>query len=227
MYIDMHCHSVSSDDSRATVEQYARWVAALRRRGFQIDGLVLTEHRKFDVDKDYSALAQEYGLVILKGSEVDTLYGHFLVYGVTPGLARRLDFSDVRMDPLELMAAAEEEGAIAVPAHPGRFGIGLYDYIKDGVDFSAVRIVEHLSGSHRRPEQERADELVRRFGYWGTGGSDAHFVSAIGTYLTRFESSIQTEADLVRELRAGRFRALRLEDTVDRGSSLGSSQSAK
>ena len=79
MLLDLHSHSTSSDDSRASVEQYVKWVGVLRRKGYRIDGFVLTEHRKFDFDKDYSALASEYDVVILKGSELDTNYGHFLV----------------------------------------------------------------------------------------------------------------------------------------------------
>ncbi len=121
MYIDMHTHSVSSDDSRATVEQYAQWVTSLKEKGYQIDGFVLTEHRRFDQDVDYSALSKEHGILILKGSELDTRYGHFLVYGVTEGLTRDIDFSDVRMDARQLMqgcpvsrvAATESNGAHA------------------------------------------------------------------------------------------------------------------
>ena len=92
MYLDLHSHSVSSDDSRATVEQYLKWVQVLRKRGYTVDGIVLTEHRQFDVDKDYSALAQQYGVLVLKGSELDTRYGHFLVYGVTGSLGPRHRF---------------------------------------------------------------------------------------------------------------------------------------
>ena len=122
MYLDLHSHSVSSDDSRATVEQYVKWVQVLRgKRGCTIDGFVLTEHRKFDFDKDYSQLAAEYDVLILKGSELDTCYGHVLVYGVTEGLARDIDFADVKMDARELMKAARHHGAIAVPAHPRPF----------------------------------------------------------------------------------------------------------
>ena len=71
-YLDLHTHSVSSDDSRATVEQYARWVGVLRRRGYRVDGFVLTEHRKFDFDRDYGDLAREHQVLILKGPELDT-----------------------------------------------------------------------------------------------------------------------------------------------------------
>ena len=68
MFIDLHSHSVSSDDSRATVEQFVKWVGVLRKKGFTIDGFVLTEHRKFDMDKDYSSLAEQYSVNIFKGS---------------------------------------------------------------------------------------------------------------------------------------------------------------
>lgn len=214
MLLDLHAHSVSSDDSRATAEQYARWVGVLRRKDYRVDGFVLTEHRKFDLDRDYSAIAREHGLVILKGSEVDTDCGHFLVYGITPGMTRHIDLGHVGMDAVRLMSVAEEHGAIAIPAHPGRLGIGLCEFLEGRADLGAVRIVELLNGGNRPAEQKRAEELAQKYGFLGTGGSDAHLPSAIATCLTEFQGSIATEQDLVRELKAGRFRALRLEQTA-------------
>ena len=213
MYLDLHAHSVSSDDSRATVEQYARWVGVLRGKGYLIDGFALTEHRKFDLDVDYSALADDSGIVILKGSELDTNYGHFIVYGVSSELLGVVDFADVGMDAIELMKAADECGGIAVPAHPGRYGIGLYEFIDNGADFSSIRVIEELNASDRPGEKERAQELIAGKGYLGTGGSDAHLVSAIGGCMTRFDNPIANEQELVRELKGGKFRAVRLEET--------------
>ena len=213
MFLDLHTHSISSDDSRATVEQYVKWVGVLRRKGYCLDGFVLTEHRKFDFDKDYSALVRDNDVLILKGSELDTNYGHFLVYGVTQELTGHIDFANVGMDAIELMRVAQEYGALAVPAHPGRFGIGLYEYIDNGADFSAVGVVEYLNGSNRPGEQDRAEQLIASYGYLGTGGSDAHMVSAIGACMTRFDNAIASEQDLVRELRSGNCRAVHLEDT--------------
>ena len=195
MLLDLHTHSVSSDDSRATVEQYVKWVAVLRRKGYRIDGFVLTEHRQFEFDKDYSELASANDVVILKGSELDTNSGHFLVFGVTRELTDRVDFADVAMDAVELIQAAADSGGIAIPAHPGRFGIGLYELIQNGADFSAVKVVEHLNGSNRPGEQERAEELIGKYGYLGTGGSDAHLVSAIGACMTDFERPIANEEE--------------------------------
>ncbi len=214
MFIDLHTHSVSSDDSRAAVEQYVKWVGVLRRKGYSIDGFVLTEHRKFDFDKDYSALAEENDVLIMKGSELDTNMGHFLVYGVSEALTEAVDFSDVTMDAMELVRAAEESGAIAIPAHPGRFGIGLCEFSDNGSDFGLIRAAEGLNGSNRPGEQERAEELIKGLGVYATGGSDAHLVSAIGKCMTSFDGQVLDETDLVRELRGGSYGPVRLDDTL-------------
>ena len=214
MFIDLHTHSVSSDDSRATVDQYVKWVGVLRRKGSRIDGFVLTEHRKFDFDKSYTELGEANDVLIMKGSELDTNMGHFLVYGVTEALTDAINFGDVNMDALELVGAAEEHGAIALPAHPGRFGIGLCEFTDNGRDFGSIRAAEGLNGSNRPGEQERAEELIRQLGVPATGGSDSHLVSAIGKCMTSFENPVLSESDLVRELRAGAFAPVLLSDAT-------------
>ncbi len=214
MFLDLHCHSVSSDDSRATVEQYVKWVQVLRKRGYVVDGIVLTEHRKFDFDKDYSALAEQYGMLIMKGSELDTRYGHVLVYGVSEGLARDINFSDVRMDTRELIQAAQQHDAVAIPAHPGRFGIGLTEYIQQGESFPSLEMVEVLNGGSRAGENERAEDLCQQFGYLGIGGSDAHLTSHLAACMTEFPSPIVNERQLVDALLNKQFQPVRLEATA-------------
>ena len=139
------------------------------------------------------------------GSQVYVQGEHRYVAGVPRAAAA--------IDPAMLIRAAEERGAVAVPAHPGRFGIGLYDFIENGADFSALRLIERLNGSDRSGEQERTEQLIARYGYAGTGGSDAHLASARGACMTRFDGSIEGDQDLVRELRAGNVQAVHLQDT--------------
>jgi hypothetical protein len=43
----------------------------------------------------------------------------------------------------------------------------------------------------------------------GTGGSDAHRVDEVGKWLTVFEKEIHNEPELVQELHAGRFTAVK------------------
>ena len=211
--VDMHSHSVSSDDSRATVEQYLKWIQVLRGRGYIIDAIVLTEHRKFDREADYSSLARENGVLVLKGSELDTSHGHFLVYGVSDSLLKAVDFSDVTTDSFQLIKEAREHGAIAIPAHPGRPGIGFCEFTDQGTDFPGIQIVETLNGGSRKGENERALDLSQKRDYLGIGGSDAHLVSSIGMCVTRFEAKILNEQELVEALLTSEYTALRLEET--------------
>ena len=78
--LDLHLHSEASDDSRAPVEAYLKWLVR-KREERPLEGIVLTEHRQFNKAGDYRDLEDKYGLLILKASEVETEYGHVLVYG--------------------------------------------------------------------------------------------------------------------------------------------------
>ena len=117
MILDLHTHSIKSDDGRAKVENYCQWI---RSKDLPIDGFVLTEHRQFDTESDYSALADKFDLVILKASEVETEYGHVLVFGVTEKLTKVFDFASINLRLEMVLETSNQHGAIAVPCHPGR-----------------------------------------------------------------------------------------------------------
>ena len=212
MILDLHTHSTLSDDSRASVEQYIKWITVLRRKGYNIDGFVLTEHRQFNFDIDYTEISKNNNVTILKGAELDTNSGHFLVYGITKEIAKHIKFNDVNMNANQLIDLCLNNGAIAIPAHPGRFGIGFTEYVNED-NFKSINIVEHLNGSYRPGEQDRTEKLISDKGYLGIGGSDAHMVSAIGTCLTKFDDVINTEEELVQALIRKKFKSIKLEDT--------------
>ncbi len=205
MILDLHNHSIKSDDGRAKVENYSQWIS---KRGLPIDGFVLTEHRQWDADSDYRPLEDAYGLLILKGSEVETDYGHVLVFGVNDDLVHAFDFS--RLDlPLELVVRASERcGAIAIPCHPGRATVGMCAHYADRGPVEGVRVIETYNGGSRGEENEHAQVLAERYGYSGIGGSDAHIVSHIGRCATRFDREIENEQDLVEALSDGKFEAI-------------------
>jgi predicted metal-dependent phosphoesterase TrpH len=205
MILDLHNHSVRSDDGKARVENYCQWI---RRRGLALDGFVLSEHRQFDAESDYRSLEDAFGLLILKASEVETDYGHVLVFGVNEDLLASFDFGRVDL-PLGLVLRESERcGAVAVPCHPGRPNVGLFAHYDARGPVPGVKIVETLNGGSRAGENERSLAEAARHGYRGTGGSDAHIVSHIGRCATRFEDNIRDTQDLVKALRAGRFEAI-------------------
>jgi len=206
MLLDLHSHSIASDDGRAKVENYCKWI---RQRELPIDGFVLTEHRQFDVASDYAPLAAEHGLVILKASEVETEYGHVLVFGVTPALTAAFDFTRIDLPLARVLAESARHGAVAVPCHPGRPKVGMFAHVERLGVPEGVGIVEIYNGGSRGDENEVAIAMAEKLGYRGIGGSDAHIVSHIGRCATRFPGPVRSEGELVEALRAGEFEGVK------------------
>ena len=205
MILDLHAHSIKSDDGRAKVENYCKWI---HTREIPIDGFVLTEHRQFDLESDYSPLSEEFGLTILKASEVETEYGHVLVFGVTENLLYEYDFSSIRIPLQTVIETSEKHDAVAVPCHPGRPRVGMAAHIEEYGIPPNVKIVEIYNGGSRNNEDEIAQQLALENNYSGIGGSDAHIVSHIGRCATKFSNDVRSESELVSALREGSFEAI-------------------
>lgn len=204
MILDLHTHSVRSDDGRAKVDNYCQWV---RRKELPLDGIVLTEHRQFDAESDYRALEDQYGLLIMKASEVETDYGHCLVFGVNEDLVHAFDFARLDNPLADVIDAASRCGAFAAPCHPGRKNVGLFSHYESKPPVEGVEVVEIYNGGSIPGEDERAVQEAQRHGYRGIGGSDSHIVSRVGLCATEFSDEITTMDDLLTALRAGRFAA--------------------
>ncbi|MFM7144672.1 MAG: PHP-associated domain-containing protein [Alphaproteobacteria bacterium] len=215
MILDLHLHSEASDDSRAPVEAYLK-ILARKREERPLDGFVVTEHRRFDPDADYRRLEDAYGLRILRGAEVETEYGHVLIYGVNRDMLRRFDFANVRLPAQEVVREVERLGGIACPCHPGRVNVGLCAHYEKLPPLEGVVAVEALNVGSKHAENERVKELMSDHGYAGFGGSDAHLVSFVGVCATEFEDEIRDEEELVAALRRGRCRAVDFRDRVAR-----------
>ena len=206
MILDLHVHSELSDDSRAGVETYLK-VLQRKREERPIDGVVLTEHRQWNEGLDYRPLEDRYEMKILRGAEVETDYGHILVYGVTPEMTARFDFSDVRLPAQTLVTEIEAMGGVAVPC-PGRTHVGLCAHYADKPPLEGVRAVEAINGGSRGDEDAQTARLIEEQGYASFGGSDAHLVAFIGLCATEFDDEIETEQDLVAALTSGRCAAV-------------------
>lgn len=207
MILDLHLHSEASDDSRAPVEAYLKMLQR-KRAERPLDGIVLTEHRHFDPTRDYRALEDRYGFLVLTAAEVETDYGHMLVYGVNAAILARFDFADVRLPAQTLIDEVDRLGGVALPCHPGRPTIGLCHHYATKPPLERVAAVEAVNGGSKKGEDERVEALIAAHGYARFGGSDAHLVSFVGLCATEFEREIRSIADLVEELKAGRCRAV-------------------
>ncbi len=205
MILDLHLHSERSDDSRAPVEAYLK-ILQRKREERPLDGIVLTEHRQFDPTRDFRDLEDRYGFLILNAAEVETDYGHVLVYGVNADILARFDFADVRLPAQEVISEVARLGGVALPCHPGRATVGLCAHYDTRPPLEGVVAVEALNGGSRKGEDARTRELIERHGYHAFGGSDSHLVSFVGICATEFDADIRSIDDLVRELRGGAYR---------------------
>ncbi len=211
MILDLHTHSVRSDDGRAKVDNYCQWI---RKRNIPLDGFVLTEHRQWDDSSDYRDLEDTYGLLILKASEVETDYGHVLVFGVNEDLANSFNFARVDNPLPEVLEAAQRCGAFAAPCHPGRKNVGLFAHYERKEVVAAVHTVEVLNGGSIPGEDELSVEKAAELGYRGFGGSDSHIVSRIGFCGTELQDTITDIDSLVAALYGGRFAAVNLREPI-------------
>lgn len=207
MLFDLHTHSIKSDDGRAKVENYCQWI---RMKNVPIDGFVLTEHRQFDFESDYSELAKKFDVCILKGAEVETEYGHVLVFGVTPALVDSFDFASIDLPLAQVLELCDKHHAVAVPCHPGRKRVGMFAHIDELGVPEGVRIVEIYNGGSRGDEDDIAQTMAAKLEYLGIGGSDSHIVSHVGRCATKFPGKITSEGELVEALRAEEFEAMNL-----------------
>lgn len=207
MIIDLHTHTFpSSDDSFQDVDTLIQ-----RAREVGLDGICLTEHDRFWDPGEVAELSRRHRFLVLPGCEVTTEEGHLLVFGL-----HRYIFGMHRAR--FVWALAREQGAAVVLAHPYRRNFlpqearspeaeeGMLRRTLAMEVFSLVDAVEVANGRGTPRENAFSREVGRRLGLPGTGASDAHRPQDLGTWATEFLSPIDDLDDLVRELRAGRFR---------------------
>jgi len=201
MLVDLHIHTnVSSRCSSVTPQQLVD-----RSKELGLDAVCVTEHSTgvgAQVNYEY---ALERGFKVFRGMEVYTELGDMLVLGWLEKVKYYLfPFAELREE-------VEKRDGIIIPAHPCR-GISdarhRYRHTLDEELTQAIVTIETHNGSVARKSNDQAERLGKKYGLFGTGGSDAHHVDHIGRALTVFEGHIEDERELIESLRGGRYRAI-------------------
>ena len=177
MLADLHAHaSPASADARATVEELARAASDLG-----LEAVAMTDHGPADL-RATSAAFEAQGVVLIGGREVVCDLGHVVVLATDvdwlEGLPTRcpLPLPDSRSGPAALIwahPAGWRTGGTLIPPDPSRGAEHLH-------------AVEVLNGErlHQTGGVALAEDLARRLGLPGSGGSDAHDAPALGRCLT-------------------------------------------
>ena len=206
MKIDLHIHT--SPLSACSYIDPKELIQEARR--LQLDGICLTEHQVVWDPDEVDKLAGEAGIRIFRGNEFTTNQGDILVFGFYEDIKELLIIQELR----EKVSAA---GGYMIVAHPFRgfktFGIGqLQLTVEQACKRKVLEFVDAVevgNGKLSPEENNMARKVAEKLGLPGTGGSDAHRVDEIGTWVTVFEKEIESEIELVQELHAGRFKAVR------------------
>jgi predicted metal-dependent phosphoesterase TrpH len=205
---DLHIHtSKYSDCSFIAPEELI--VQALEMR---LNGLAVTEHGMRWPDREFDKLkrlAGAHGIILINGQEIYTagshneMEGEFLVFGLKHSLTRRCSAT-------ELCEKVHAQGGILIAAHPyklSRNGKSHYYGAGDRVYQLPIDAIELCHPDHTDRALSRVKKAMKEKGIPGTGGSDAHKIFHVGSYVTIFENNILDEDDFIREIKAGNIRA--------------------
>jgi predicted metal-dependent phosphoesterase TrpH len=206
MRIDLHTHT--SPRSPCSSLDPVDLIREAERLG--LDGICITEHQVWWGANEISELARQTKVEIFRGNEFTTNQGDVLVFGYEADIKDLLTIEDLRH-------RVTEAGGFMIAAHPFRgfktFGIGQLQMTVEQACrrrvFDFVDALETRNGGVSNQENEMATRVAAQLGLPGTAGSDAHAVDEVGKWVTEFERAIESEQDLLEELRAGRFTVLK------------------
>lgn len=205
MKIDLHIHT--RPRSQCSYIQPADLVKEAKKIG--LDGFCLTEHQVIWDFEEVQKLAEDSGIKIFRGNEITTAQGDVLVFGLEKDIQGILPIQT-------LFKEVEAAGAFSILAHPFRgfktFGMSdlslSVEQASQKKALSFVHAVEIKNGKVTDNDNDMAQKVAEKLNLPGTGGSDAHNLDDIGTFVTEFENDIQDETQLLAELHSGRFKAV-------------------
>jgi predicted metal-dependent phosphoesterase TrpH len=206
MRIDLHIHT-SPRSACSYIDPHELIQEAQR---LKLDGICLTEHQVLWDSGDVEKLARDGGIKIFRGNEFTTNQGDILVFGLYKDIKELLMIQ-------ELSEEVKTAGGYMIAAHPFRgfktFGIGqLQMTVEHACKRKVLEFVDAIevgNGKLSPDENDMARKVSEKLNLPGTGGSDAHRVDEVGKWLTVFEKEIHNERELVQELHAGRFTAVK------------------
>jgi predicted metal-dependent phosphoesterase TrpH len=205
MLVDLHVHTnISSRCSSVMPDELVE-----RSKELGLDAVCVTEHSTSRGAQVNYEFAREHDFLVFRGMEVYTEQGDMLAIGWETNIRYYLfPFADLKRE-------VESRNGILIPAHPCRGVADARHRSKDEIETELLESIcafETFNGAVTRKANAQAQKLSKKYGLFGTGGSDAHHVSHIGRCVTVFEEEPQNEIELVEALRGGKYRACYFED---------------
>jgi predicted metal-dependent phosphoesterase TrpH len=193
---DLHIHTDASDGMFSA----ARLLDHLESSDLNV--VAVTDHDDLAGSFGFRDLAARgrYHFDVITGVEVTTIEGHLLALNIETPI--------VSLRPLpETIDAVKRLGGLAVAAHPFSWfarGISERDIRRNSAELDAIETMNTTPAG--RGGRKRARRLAAELGLARAGGSDAHFLDAVGTGYTEFRGS--TSADLLAAISSRQTRGI-------------------
>ena len=191
--IDLHVHSVYSQDRYVTFED------AIRRSHEEgLDGFAFTDH---DVMAEFLVRkAEEGGVVFIPGVEISAVGAHVLAFDIDEIVPMGLSISDT-------VDRIHDQGGIAIVAHPySVFRTWVSAREIEDAGFDGVEVANAAQFPYGWT-LSRNTALARKLELPVTGGSDAHIPRTIGRAYTILEAEARDVEGVLGALRKGETEA--------------------
>ncbi len=187
--IDLHIHSIHSNDSSMSLDDVVR-----RCREEKLDGFAVTDHDT--LTQVPPSKLEGTNLICIQGIEVTALGAHVLALDVSESIPPSLSLA-------ETVDRIHDQGAIAVIAHPySVFRTWVNTKKVEEAEFDAVEVANAAQFPYGFM-LERNIRLAERLGLPQTGGSDAHIPRTVGRAYTIFEAEARDADGVLRALKDG------------------------
>jgi predicted metal-dependent phosphoesterase TrpH len=200
MLIDLHVHTHHTRGCTLAPRDVLR-----RAREAGLDGVAFTDLNSLDGLEEIRAAGRDEGLLALCGVEIATDRGHYLCFFPDPAKVPappQLFGSATPWSAREVLARVRDMGGAVVAAHPYDKTVerpsGDFIFTLDGLS-----AIEGLNTRRKGPANDLAVEAADHMNLPCTGASGAVEAAEIGKAATLFRDPVASEADLVRQLRAG------------------------
>lgn len=196
--IDLHNHSVYSDDS--TVDPAESIERAIE---LGLEGIAFTEHNSYEASEPVERLRERCNgrIMVFRGAEYAAAEGHVLIFGIRNdrlfGIGPQGPVQDI------IRVVREQRGVVIIP-HPYRE----WSLMRADIgSLDGICAIETYNHHNNRAENEKAARAARVLRLPTTGGSDSHIVEEVGGCYTEFFISV-SYATFIDALRSGRYRGV-------------------
>ncbi len=193
MKIDLHVHTSDWSDGRDTA---ADCIKAAVEKG--LDGIVITDHhRMLQPDEQVELKRQFPGFGIFRGTELSIGRDHVNLIG---GTAEQIP-SGKQKDSRFLKEYCERTGAFSMLNHPfwggPQYWVEFDVFLPEAMDLASMNI--------DTGRKEIYMQTIREKQMLAVAASDAHKAREVGLFFVDLDNKVQTDEELLEELRAGRY----------------------